>query len=142
MRVLIAGSRDFNAGYRIDRALVRVSKNHENDMVLVTVDTPTGRRRNGADSMAREIADEFGWELERVPSVSAARADVCLAFLHHGDPHDDHAQIVAMKAEKAGISVWRYYEGGPRAPHDSPLAVPVFDPSWVDIDPEPTEGLF
>lgn len=124
MRVLIAGSRDFNAGYRIDRALRRAMHGHRNhEMTLVTLNLPSGRMRRGADGIARDIVGQFGWERERVSSVSMAQADLCLAFLCHEDPHDDMSRITAMKAEKAGIPTWRYYEGGPRAGHDEPMSM-------------------
>lgn len=114
MRVLITGSRLFHAGYRIDRALVRASA-HQDSMTLVTV----GRWREGSEAMARTMGDEFGWNTERAESVTEARADICCAFLHRDDPQDV-SRIIALKAEKAGIPVWRYYEGGPRQAHPEP----------------------
>lgn len=107
MRVLIAGSRDFSGGYRIERALER-ARDHlkSSDLTVVTV-----KRRRGADRTAREIADEHGWDTEVVETVSASRADLCLAFLDNSLPKgtEDPGRITAMKAEKAGIKMWRYF---------------------------------
>lgn len=139
MRVLIAGSREFCAGYRIDRALLRASKNQQH----MTVITIGDRTRRGADRIARELADEFGWELEMAQSVSEARADVCIACLHFEDPRTDKAQITALKAEKAGIPVWRYYEGGSRGDHCPQPVAPSPDDYWDDMlacDPEPVQA--
>lgn len=125
MRVLVAGSRLFCAGYRIERAMTRVSaKKRSRDMTLVTV----GRNRRGADRTAADIAEATGWAREKAETVSQAQADVCLAFLHTQDAHDAPARITAMKAEKAGIPVWRYYEGQQVRPE-----VEVHD----DFEPEP-----
>jgi hypothetical protein len=130
-RILIAGSRMFNAGYRIDRALVRASaRQRSRDMHVMHV----GRWSSGAPRIARDMADEFGWSTEIVQSVSEAQADICLAFLHTEDERNAAHRIVMMKAEKAGISVWRYHEGGPRHPHPSPGPA-VHDDFLGDVAP-------
>jgi hypothetical protein len=109
MRILVAGSRNFCQSYRVDRALLKASRGHE-DPTLVIVTTGLGRTRRGADSIAWEMADQFGWPTERVARVSDAQANLCLAFLSMDDPHDDQSRINSTKAEKVGLPVWRYYQ--------------------------------
>lgn len=137
MRILVTGSRMFHAGYRVDRALVRASAK-QHDMCVLTV----GQWRDGAERMARDMARDFGWVTERVHSVSEARADLCCAFLHRDDDRTDESRIIVLKAEKAGIPVWRYYEGGPRQPHPEP-GVPLFTQDMVDdmVYPGPESAL-
>lgn len=129
MRVLVTGSRLFGAGYRIDRALVRASAKQQ-EMTLVTV----GRWRSGSEAVAKNMAVDFGWTTERSRNVSEAHADLCCAFLHRDDDRTDESRIIVLKAEKAGIPVWRYYEGGPRQPHPEP-GVPLFTQDMADSAP-------
>lgn len=106
--------------------MTRVSANKRvRDMTLVTV----ACFRRGAERTAEDIAESYGWVTEKAETVSQAQADVCLAFLHTQDAHDAPARITAMKAEKAGIPVWRYYEGQQQVRPE----VEVHD----DFEPEP-----
>lgn len=130
MRILIAGSRAFCAGYRIDRALLRASKNQRN----ITVVTVGRIARRGADRTARSYADEFGWELDYCEHISQGEEpfDLCLAFLHTQDSPTEPGRITALKAEKAGIPVWRYYEGP--ATHRNEPEVPEADFDFFEED--------
>lgn len=131
MRILVTGSRDWNQGWRIERALINATKGPRRyeEHVLVS-----GACAQGADRLAECYAEDFGWQIEKHPAdwkafgrgagprrnaeMVALGADVCLAFLMDctqpncwkgSKPHGTHGTTdCIMRAEKAGIPVWRY----------------------------------
>jgi hypothetical protein len=117
MRVMVVGSRDFNNERRIWRAMNNATAGQDGPHTLVV-----GGGRRGAEYIARDLADEFSWDIEkhsanpehgdeagrrRNKALVASGADVCLAFLCDGAAW---AQDAAARAKRAGIPVWRYVQ--------------------------------
>lgn len=116
MRILVTGSTNFHAYYRIHRAMqrARIDSNGvvRRGIVLVT----SGRQ--GAECGAIETAEDMGWEIE-LHEASGRRnriinnqrmlhkgVDLCLAFLTRDAIV---ARDCAARAEKMGIPTWKYY---------------------------------
>lgn len=116
MRVLVTGSRAWAAPEVIVKALWEAWLVRDGDFVIVHGACP-----RGADLMADQAAQRYGWQVERHPAdwerhgkgagfrrnneMVRAGADVCLAFIKD---ESRGAVQCAMAAEWAGIPVRRY----------------------------------
>ena len=118
-RVLVTGSRDWDAEESLRQALIAAAfrGRQERDLIVVHGACPTG-----ADVMANTWAKDYGFPAERHPAdwtgygksagfirnaeMVALGADLCLAFYKQGagNKGTDHC---ASLAEKAGIPVRR-----------------------------------
>lgn len=117
-RVLITGSRTWPCKDSIRSTLLRVIYGTDPSFRRITL--VSGACPSGADRMAEEIADHFGWQIElhradwdkygkragflRNSEMVTLGADVCVAFIHNGSRG---GTMTADLAEKAGIPVVR-----------------------------------
>jgi hypothetical protein len=112
MKVLVTGSREFHAHYRVERGIKAAmdSRRDGSDRIVQTLYLDDGQRlrRRGAERLARDVADEYGWASREYNSLNEAQPDVCLAFYVKGE-EDVRTRRTAMQAEKSGIPVWRYF---------------------------------
>lgn len=120
MRILITGSRDWDAYRIIQTALTRIDRDTNLHITMVS-----GACRTGADLICEEVAADLGWEIERHPArwykdgvynkragfirnaeMVEEGADLCLAFIRN---KSKGATMTAALAEEAGIEtrVWR-----------------------------------
>jgi hypothetical protein len=118
VRVLVTGSRDWDAPEVIVRALREAwaVSGYGDDFTVVHGDCPSG-----ADAMADRVCRRFSWQAEPHPArwdlygkaagfkrnneMVRAGADVCLAFIKDSSRG---ATQCAMAAEYAGIPVQRF----------------------------------
>ena len=118
MRILITGSREWIDKSTLNEAIgdeyIKSGLDHE-DITLVHGTAP------GADSMAAELAEYFGFNIEAYPAdwekhgrragfvrnaeMVKLGADICLAFIRN---ESKGATMTADLAEKSGIPVRRY----------------------------------
>ena len=119
MRVLVTGSRTWDAPDAIRLAFWPIWLEHKQDVTLVSGACP-----NGADAMAEEIAQILGWTIERHPAdwtnlgkragyvrnaeMVRAGADICLAFIRD---ESRGASMTARLAIQAGIETTIYRSG-------------------------------
>ena len=117
MRVLITGSRDWDAFTAIAYAIEDAIPLNPAGVTIVSGACPTG-----ADEMAEEYARMWGMTVERHPAdwetygkragfirnaeMVALGADVCLAFIKNDS---NGATMTANQAEKAGIPTIRIW---------------------------------
>lgn len=119
MRVMVVGSKDWRGTQRIWRAMTAATANRPSVERHTLV---SGGVAYGAENYAEELADEFGWKIERHlaeqpdgtknfprrnEELVAAEPDVCLAFVQAGSKWANDA---ASRAKRAGIPVWRYMQ--------------------------------
>lgn len=112
MKVLVTGSREFHAHYRVERGIKAAMdlSTPGAPRVVQTLYLEDGQRsrRRGAEKLARDIADEYGYGSAMCVSLNEAQPDVVLAFYVKGE-EDPRTRRTAMQAEKSGIPVWRYF---------------------------------
>lgn len=117
MRILVTGSRNWPDPTPIVDTLISHTKTTPRKAVVIV----HGKCPTGADQIANDIAEMFGWGIETHPAdwqtygkragfVRNAKmvelgADICLAFIKDGSKG---ATMCADLAEKAGIPVRRY----------------------------------
>lgn len=138
MRILVTGSREWTDEWELQKALLKAASRagFDEPIIIVHGDCPTG-----ADFWAHKVALHYEWTPEPHPADWDAYgkaagpcrnqlmvnlgADVCLAFFQPGAANRGTSDCAA-RAEKAGIPVKRYPEGGTRessgAGPDSPPA--------------------